>query len=278
MKIKAPAKLNLSLNIFPQKRIDGLYRVKFLNCQLKLADEIEIQPSNKKIEVICSPKLNQKSNLVFKAIRLLVNPKDILIKIKKNIPIKAGFAGGSADAAAVLNYLNQAWGLNLSPIQLAIIGQNLGMDVVYCLKGGLCLIEGVGEKVRRLNLSLPRLPILIINQAEQKPSSGWAYQNLDLPKIGRHEDKLEKLIQAIKEKNIQKISANLHNDFEYSVPKAYPAVKQIKKELLDNGALNAMLCGSGLAVFGIYENKKLAVSAYNKLKKQYRQIFLTETR
>ncbi len=277
MKIKAPAKLNLSLNVFPKKRTEGLYPVKFLNYQLILADEIKIQPSDE-ITVSSLPEVEGENNLVYRAIPLLPQKKGIKINIKKNIPVKAGLAGGSADAAAVLNYLNKAWRLNLSSVQLAAIGQKLGMDVVYCLTGGLCLIEGTGEKVRPLNLSLPQLPILVINPAEQKPSSGWAYQNLDLAKIGRHEEKLTALIQAIKKKNIRQIAANIHNDFEYSVPKAYPAVKQIKKELLRVGALSAMLCGSGLAVFGIYENKKLALMAYNKLKKKFPQIFLTETK
>lgn len=277
MKIKAPAKLNLSLNIFPKKRTDGLYPVKFLNCQLELADEIEIQSSNKS-QVVSSPKLDEKSNLVYRAIHLLPKKKGVKIHIKKKIPIKAGLGGGSSDAAAVLNYLNRAWRLNLASGQLLKISQKLGMDVCYCLIGGLCLVEGAGEKIKKLEFSLLKLAIIIIVPQETKPSTAWAYQSLDLKKIGQNEEKLTKLIQGIKAKNIQKMAESLHNDFEYSISTAYPIVARIKKELLKTGALNAMLCGSGLAVFGIYENKKIAHEAYNELERQYQEVFLTETK
>ena len=276
MTIKARAKLNLSLNISPQKRNDGFYPVKFLNCQLALADEIEISPSDK-MEIVCSRlKLKKEDNLVYQAIQLLPKKKEIEINIKKRIPVKCGLAGGSTDAAAVLNYLNEECGLRLSEKQLLEIGEKLGMDVCYCLVGGLCLVEGVGEKVKKLDFSLPKISLIIINPPISKPSTAWAYRNLDLQKIGKNEKKLENLLTAIREKDIRKIAVNLHNDFEYSINKKFPVIEKIKNDLINHGALRAMLCGSGLGVFGIYKDKKTAKKSYKILKKQFKQIFLTE--
>ena len=278
MTIKAPAKLNLSLNVFSQKRDDGFYPVKFLNCQLALADEIEIRPS-KKTKIICSSlKLKKEDNLVYQALRLLPKKKEIEINIKKMISVKCGLAGGSSDAAAVLNYLNKEWGLRLSEKQLLEIGVKLGMDVCYCLIGGLCLVEGTGEKVKKLDFSLPKISLIIINPAISKRSTAWAYKNLDLQKIGKNEKKLENLLAGIKRKDIRKIAANLHNDFEYSMSKYFPIIETIKNDLINCGALRAMLCGSGLSVFGIYEDGMVAQKAYNKLKEKWENIFLTETK
>ncbi len=278
MTIKASAKLNLSLNIYPQKRNDDFYPVKFLNCQLVLADEIEISPSDK-TEIVCSRlKLKKEDNLVHQAIRLLPKKKEIEINIKKRIPVKCGLGGGSSDAAAVLNYLNEEWGLRLSEKQLLEIGEKLGMDVCYCLVGGLCLVEGVGEKIKKLDFSLPKISLIIINPPISKRSTAWAYQNLDLQKIGKNEEKLENLLGAIKKRDIRKIATNLHNDFEYSMSKYFPVVETIKNDLINYGALRAMLCGSGLAVFGIFEKEILAQKAFNELKEKWENIFLTETK
>lgn len=278
MKIKAPAKLNLSLNIFPQKRVDGLYRVKFLNCQLELADEIEFKPSEG-VEVVCAhPELKEeKDNLVYQAVYLLPNKRGVKIFLRKRIPIRSGLGGGSSDAAAVINYLNRVWRLKLSPEELLEIGKNLGMDVVYCLIGGLCLVRGAGEKVRKLDFPLPKIPLIIVIPEVAKPSTKWAYQNLDLKKIGQKREKLGRLLEAIKKRDIKEIGKNLHNDFEYSINKKFPIIEKIKNDLKNQGALQAMLCGSGLSVMGIFENKMVAREAYNKLKKKFEKVFLTET-
>lgn len=278
MIIWAPAKLNLSLNILPQKRPDGLHPVKFLNCQISLFDQIKIQPSRKN-QITYQPKqlLKPKNDLLSQALRLLPQKENLKITVQKNIPIRAGLGGGSADAAALINYLNKKWQLNLSLQKRFSIGQRLGLDVVYCLLGGLCLVSGSGEKVTPLKIPLPKLHLLIITPQISKPSTAWAYQNLNLTKIGQNLPKLVKLKKAIKEKNLKSITQNLHNDFEYSIIKSFPQIDMIKKDLKKSGALNSLLCGSGLSVFGLFTTKNSAQKAFNILKNLYPTVFLTNT-
>lgn len=280
-RVKTPAKLNLNLHIFPRTTKEGYHLIKSLNCSLAFYDEIVLEEKSKGIEVICfHPRVPQsRENLCYKAALQLkkYSLKGVKIEIIKNIPVSAGLGGGSSDAAAVLRGLNKFWELGLSKKTLLKIGRKIGMDVCYCLVGGVCKISGAGEEVEKLDLEMPKISVVIVTPEVTKPSTSWAYKNLDLRKIGKNTQKIERIIKAIGAKDIKEIAKNLHNDFEYSIPKIYPTVDLIKKELLKSGALRAMLCGSGLSVFGIFENASFASKGYNKLKKKFDKIFLTET-
>lgn len=282
IRIKAPAKLNLNLHVFPLIAEESYHFIKSLNCSLTLCDEIVLEEKDKGIEIICSHSQvpSSKENLCYQATLQFKNysQKGVKMKIIKNIPISAGLGGGSSDAAAVLRGLNKFWGLGLSEKVLLEMAQKIGMDVCYCLIGGVCLVSGFGEKIKKLNLKMPKIPVVIVVPQKQKPSTAWAYRNLDSKRIGKNESKLERLIQAIKVKNIEGIAKNLHNDFGYSIAKIYPEVSLAKRELLKSGSLKAMFCGSGFSVFGIFADEMSARKAYDKLKKKFENIFLTETR
>jgi len=291
MQVKAPAKLNLNLHVLPQLNKNGLYPIRFVNCQLDLSDEINLILQSKKIEVSCQyddichcNKKNLcrgKKNLVIKAAEILrkrfgTPELGVEIFINKRIPPKVGLAGGSADAAAVLNGLNNLWQLRLSQRQLLKIAQQLGMDVQYCLVGGLCTVEGrKGEKIKKLRYSLPKYWLVIVVPSQEKPSTAWAYKNLDRSKIGRNTHKIEKLIKAIAKKDLVGITKNLHNDFETVIFKKYPQIENIKKKLEEYGALKTILAGSGLALVAFFKDRNQARKCYNNLCLGTEKVFLT---
>lgn len=281
--LKAPAKLNFNLHILPEKLANGYFKVKFLNHQAALADTIILEEIPSGIKLICddSRLAIEETNLACKAAEVVIKQfapqKGVKIFLQKKIPVAGGLGGGSADAAAVILGLDKLWNLKLTDLQKLELAKNLGMDVCYSVIGGTCLIEGAGEKVTRLDFSLPPMPLIIISPPYAKPSTAWAYRTLDPKKIGCHLEKLEKLISAIKKKDILAIITNLHNDFEPSIFKAYNEVKRIKKEILKTGAVGALLCGSGLSVFGIFPNRKLAKRAIGVFLKKYPRTYLTET-
>lgn len=282
--VHAPAKLNLNLHIFPKEKPTDYFPVRFINCQIDLFDEIVLERRKNKIEVFCDDKevpLGEE-NLCFKAASILKKKiRDdmfgVRIFIKKKIPVKSGLGGGSTDGAQTLKGLIQLWNLKLAKKDIFEIALDLGTDVCYCLVGGVCEVGGIGEKVRKLNMIMPKIPIVVVTPEEKKPSTAWVYENLDFAQIGKHSYRVEKLVGAIKTKNINEIAKNLHNDFEYSITKFYPMVNLIKQKLLKSGALTAMLCGSGLSVFGIYKDKILAQKALNKLKGRFKKVILSQT-
>lgn len=288
MKIKAPAKINLNLHIFPKKNKNGFYPVSFLNCQVNLFDEIEIIKKREQGVNIKCPRSNEcyshtclKRCLVYNAIELLQKefPKStgLFLKIKKHIPVKAGLGGGSSDAGVVIKYLCKAWKLNLSQEKMAKLSARVGKDVCYASIGGLCKVEGVGDIIEPLKLEFPRLNLIIITPDFKKPSTAWAYQNVDLSRIGKNKNKFDNIISAIKERNIKKIAENLHNDFEYLILKTYPEINEIKKMMVKSGALNALLCGSGLSCFGVYPDLESARKSFRELKKRFLKVFLVNT-
>ena len=153
----------------------------------------------------------------------------------------------------------------------------LGRDVFYNLIGGLCEVKGDGNIVKKLNFNLPRLWLVIIIPNQVKSSTEYMYKNIDLEKVGENMDKITKLKTAIKNKNIEEIFKNLHNDFEFSVEKLFPIVVKIKDDLLLNNAKKTILAGSGISVVGFYKSKIDAKKAYDKLKNVYNNILLTYT-
>ena len=283
IKVKSFAKLNLGLHIIPKKTLNGFFPIHFINCQINICDEILFENA---IEIIfkCNDLKDPKgsSNLIIKAFYLLRNYSKnnkfgAKIILNKKIPITSGFGGGSSNAAITLKALSKLWNLKISNKKYFEFADKLGRDVFYNLIGGLCEVKGDGNIVKKLNFNLPRLWLVIIIPNQVKSSTEYMYKNIDLEKVGENMDKITKLKTAIKNKNIEEIFKNLHNDFEFSVEKLFPIVVKIKDDLLLNNAKKTLLAGSGLSVVGFYKSKIDAKKAYDKLKNVYNNILLTYT-
>lgn len=198
----------------------------------------------------------------------------VRIHIEKNIPVSAGLAGGSTDAAAVLKGLNEIFELNLSEQQLMEIGREIGADVPFCLVGGTALCEGIGEKVIKLK-SAPQMNILIA-KPEVYVSTQAVYEALDLSKIKKRPN-IEAMISAIEEGNVKEIAKNLCNVLEVVTVNQYPVINRVKDIMRNNNALGTVMTGSGPAVFGIFGNKYNALKAAERLKVFIKEIILTTT-
>jgi len=262
---KAYAKINLTLDIL-EKRADNYHEINSIMQQIDLYDELTFEKSE---DIIVQSQF--KDDIILKTILRLKDisqiKEGVTVYVKKNIPTAAGLASGSTDAATTLIALNQLWNLNLSPKDLIKIGAELGADIPFCLIGKSCFVSGKGEIVEKI--ALPEMNILLINPGYEI-STKQAYEELD-------EKQYEKKSSSLKLKNlkdIKEIASNLYNDFIH-IQK--DDVKDIIKQLINNGALNASITGKGPTVFGIFENKEKAEQAYNNLKDKYKFVYLTKT-
>jgi len=274
---KAYAKINLNLHLIPKRLNNNFYPVRFINCQINLFDELTFKSIKNKIEGV------SEDNLIYKAailLKKLVKDQNLGAKIylKKNISVKAGLAGGSADAATTIIGLSKLWKIKLNQSQLNYLADKLGKDVYYCLQGELCQIEGDGSKIIFLDSKLPKFWLVIITPEEKKPSTAWMYNNLDINNIGKNRFKFEKIKEAIISKNKKDIIKNLQNDFESLAVNCCSNIINIKNDLIDNGALNTLLAGSGYSIVGFFDSKNKAVNAYENLKVKYKNIFYASTK
>jgi len=280
--LRAYAKLNLGLNLLPEKTTSGYYKVYFINTQLKLSDRVKIKKLPTKNDIIVlSDEIEGKSNLAYEAAKTIKERYNIAegleIKIKKNIPIKAGLGGGSSDAASVISGMIEIFALNIDNGEKLQLAKHLGMDVCYCTIGGLCEVKGIGDEVYPLQIRTPRLNILLVIPANTKPSTGWAYARVREEDLGRNIDKINKLIEALKEGSIYNIAKYIHNDFERVMVREFSFLNDIKEAMLKYGALNASLAGSGLSIYGIFETKKLMKAAAIPFRKRGFRVICTET-
>lgn len=282
MLIKSFAKINLFLKI-GKKLPSGYHEIESVMQQVNLSDELSFKKIDEdKVIIKCNIKeLENKNNIAYKAAELVKNKFDIKegieINIEKNIPIGAGLAGGSGNAAVTLNTMNKLFNLNLGKGKLIEIGKELGSDVPFQILGKTVLVEGTGEKLTKLN-NLKDINIVLVNPGINI-STKWAYEEFD--KINIKKDNkdfsIKKLISIIETENSIEISKYLYNDFELMVFDKYPKIKKIKQDLLKGGALNALMSGSGSSVFGIFEDKAGAEKAYKKFKDEYSNVFLLKT-
>lgn len=265
MQLKAYAKINLALDIL-DKRQDNYHEINSVMQQIDLYDELTFEESE---DIIVQSQF--KDDIILKTIlkvkELFNIEQGIKVSIKKNIPVAAGLAGGSTDAATTLIALNELWNLNLTIEDLIKIGADLGSDIPFCLIGKSCFVSGKGEIVEKI--SLPERDILLINPGYEI-STKQAYEDLE-------KKDYEKKFSSLKLKNsnnINEIANNLHNDF-INIQK--DEIKNIIKDLINNQALNASITGKGPTVFGIFENKEKAEQTYNNLKDKYKFVYLTKT-
>jgi 4-diphosphocytidyl-2-C-methyl-D-erythritol kinase len=267
--LPSPAKLNLSLNLIPPRDKNGFFRVLFLNTGVTLYDTVRISKTEEKTVRIDETGIDRSENIAFKAARLMLArfnpPSGVRITVKKTIPLRAGLGGGSADAAAVINGMDRLFGLEMEPEQKLDIARRLGMDVCYCVTGGLCRVEGFGEKVQKTSLLLPPLDLLIATPAEKKPSTAWAYSLSAARHTGLFLPKFDLLLDAISRGDWRGIVNNLHNDFELPVSARYPWLGDIKDSMRRRGAQKTLLAGSGLSLFGVFETPEDARRASESL-------------
>lgn len=272
MSITVPsyAKINLFLDI-DSIRENGYHNIISLMQCVSLHDDVTVSftPSEeKKISVFCSSSSIpcDESNLAYKAANIFPANGEIIIKIEKRIPVSAGLAGGSSNAAAVLVALNKLTGEALSTEELCAIGARLGADVPFCIKGGACLAEGIGEILTPVR-SMPRCHIVIAKKGEGM-STPAAYKALD-EKYNRfigYVPLTNKLSVLTAEANtITSITDGLFNIFESVVECERPAVTEIKGIMMTSGAVGAMMSGSGTSVFGIFNSEKEAVASCEML-------------
>lgn len=282
IQLKALAKINLGLDVL-RRREDGYHDVKMIMQTIGLHDDLEIRKTKTpgiqvKTNLYYLP--TNENNLVYKAAKLLMDEFQIQdgvsIQLKKRIPVAAGMAGGSSDGAAVLWGINQMYGLGLSMQALMERGVRLGADVPYCIQRGTALAEGIGEKLSVLP-PMPKCTILIAKPGISV-STKFVYENLhanDL-KPEQHPD-VDSMIEAMRQKDLGLLCSRMGNVLETVTIPAYPVINEIKRTMMDNGAIGSMMSGSGPTVFGIFDSPAAAKQAMKAVRaaKLAKQICLT---
>lgn len=278
--VKALAKINLGLDVV-RKREDGYHEVRMIMQTIHLFDRLEIT-QNRSGNITMTTNLpflpTNENNLVCRAAKLLRDEfqiKDgIHVKLYKHIPVAAGMAGGSTDAAAVLYGMNRIFELGLSRTELMERGVKLGADVPYCLMRGTALAEGIGEELTALP-PMVKCPVLIA-KPQISVSTKFVYENLKLGAETVHPD-IDALVADIKAKDLNRISADMGNVLETVTIPNYPIIAEIKDHMREHGAVGAMMSGSGPTVFGLFADEAAAAEAYEQMKASglAKQVYLT---
>ena len=276
--LKSRAKINLSIDVLG-KRQDGYHLVEMIMQTIDLYDLIEINEKDNDQITIKSTSDEVPldcNNLVYKAANLIKKTfninKGVEIHIKKNIPVAAGMAGGSSNAAAVLVGLNKLWNLNLSNQQLEKIGLKLGADVPFCINGGAVLASGIGEELTPIK-GLTKDVCILVCKPDLFVSTKEVYECIDSKDIDKRPNN-KFLIKRIKNEDTRQLAENMFNVLEGVTMDKHPVIQQIKDIMTNNRALGAMMSGSGPTVFGLYENREDAVKCKAILEKQFKQTFV----
>ncbi len=267
--LKALAKINLGLDVLG-KREDGYHEVRMVMQTIHLYDRVEIKKTR-------SPHIHvetnlyylpvNEDNLVYRAAKLMKDEfqikEGVRIVLQKFIPVAAGLAGGSSDAAAVLVGMNRIFNLGLKQSKLMELGLKIGADVPFCIMRGTALAEGIGEKLTALP-PMPKCPVLIAKPAISV-STKAVYEGLKLYDGMEHPD-IDGVMEGIQQKDLKGVASHMGNILETVTIPMYPVIDDIKKLMMENGALNAMMSGSGPTVFGLFPNEKEIRRAYEALK------------
>lgn len=278
--LKALAKINLGLDVV-RRREDGYHEVRMIMQTIHLYDKLEIaktKESGISIKSNLSYVPTNENNLVYKAGKLLMDEfgitEGVSVDLNKRIPVAAGMAGGSTDAAAMLYGMNRIFELGLSQKELMERGVKIGADVPYCLMRGTALAEGIGEKLTQLP-PMVKCPILIA-KPQISVSTKFVYENLKLNEQTIHPD-IDQLVADIKNKDLQAIAGHMGNVLETVTIPAYPIIADIKNQMLKDGAINSMMSGSGPTVFGLFDDEETAKRAYNHMQASglAKQVYLT---
>lgn len=277
---KAYAKINLGLDVL-RRRADGYHEVKMIMQTIDLYDTLEFTVSKDEgvTLVINGSDLSAgEDNLIYKAARLLLADagiaKGVNITLEKRIPIAAGMAGGSSDAAATLWGLNELFDLGYSEKELQVLGVKLGADIPYCLSGGTAVSEGIGEILTPL--SSPPACYLAVAKPDIDVSTKYVYEHLRADQLPYHPD-IDGMTDAIKNGDLSGITKRMGNVLETVTIPAYPIIDSIKECMKKAGADNALMSGSGPTVFGIFGKKEDAETAADRIKRECLadQVFVT---
>ena len=264
LELKAYAKVNLGIDVIG-KRPDGYHEVRMIMQTVKLYDRITME-KNDSGNIILSTHLpylpvNEK-NLVYRAIDMIRNAYGITdgvtASIVKRIPVAAGMAGGSSDAAAAFVGMNQLFHLGITQQELMDYGVKLGADIPYCIMRGTALSEGIGEILTPLP-PIPNCWFLIVKPTFSM-STKFVYENLHLDEIAVHPD-IDGMKEALYQRDLIGVTDRMENVLEQVTKKHYPAIGEIKDIMRKEGALNALMSGSGSTVFGIFKSKETAEKA-----------------
>lgn len=278
--LKALAKINLGLDVV-RRREDGYHEVRMIMQTIHLYDRLDIKRTKEsgiQIQTNLSFLPVNENNLIYKAAKLLMDEFSITdgvsVKLDKRIPVAAGMAGGSTDAAAMLFGMNRLFSLGLTKRQLMERGVQIGADVPYCIMRGTALAEGIGEELSPLD-PMVKCPVLIAKPSISV-STKFVYQNLKLDDATIHPD-IDRLIADIRAKNLYDIAAHMGNVLETVTIPNYPVIDEIKKHMLSHGAVGAMMSGSGPTVFGLFDDEATAKKAYKAMRSSHlaRQVYLT---
>lgn len=280
IELKAMGKINLGLDILG-KRKNGYHDVRMVMQTVYLYDGVTIEKQRGpgiEIETNLFFLPVDENNLAYRAAKLLMDEygiqEGIRIVLDKRIPVSAGMAGGSADAAAVLFGMNQLFGLGLGDAALRAQGMKLGADVPYCIMRGTYLAEGIGEVLTELP-QCPRCHVLLAKPSVNV-STRTVYEKFDRLDDVCHPD-IDGIIRGLKRHDLKNTAKAMGNVLEQVTAKEYPIIEEIKRTMLAGGALNAMMSGSGPTVFGIFEEKTRAKEVYKRIKEQRlaKQVYVT---
>ena len=267
--MKALAKVNLGLDVI-RRREDGYHEVKMIMQTVRLYDRIILEKTQQGIsmETNLSFLPVNEQNIAYRAAKMLMDEFHIQgglhIKIDKHIPVAAGMAGGSTDGAAVLYGVNKIFELGLTKRQLMERGVKLGADVPYCIMRGTVLSEGIGEILTPVP-SLPDCHILIA-KPPVSVSTKHVYENLKLDKIEKHPD-IDGMVEALRMEDLHGVTQRMENVLETVTIPEHPEIQQIKDLMIKEGALNALMSGSGPTVFGIFDDREKGMRARDLLRK-----------
>lgn len=273
LQAKAYGKINIGLDVL-KKRVDGYHEVKMIMQTISLYDHITITKQKNATDIQLETNLSflptNDNNLVYKAAKLLKDEfriqEGLEIKLEKHIPVAAGMAGGSTDAAATLQLLNTMFSLGLSTEELMARAVTLGADVPYCILKGTALSEGIGEILTPLPPLMPCF--ILIVKPPIHVSTKFVYENLKLDELKTHPN-IDAIIEAIDTGNVYAMADNMGNVLETVTEGNYPVISSIKQLMIEHGALSALMSGSGPTVFGIYDKEEAIHDAATFFKINY---------
>ncbi len=280
IELKALAKINLGLDVLG-RRENGYHDVRMVMQSIYLYDDVKIERTKDpgievKTNLYFLP--TDENNIAYKAAAMLIEEfqidEGVMITLDKHIPVAAGMAGGSSNAAAVLFGMNKMFGLGLSQKELMERGVKLGADVPYCIMRGTVLAEGIGEELTVLP-AMPKCTVLVAKPAISV-STKVVYEALDSKEIVSHPD-IDALLEGLEKGSLRRIAAAMGNVLEDVTIPMYPVIEEIKNAMKEEGALNAMMSGSGPTVFGLFENKAQARKAQEKIREKAlaKQVYVT---
>ncbi len=277
--VKSYAKINLTLDVLGRME-NGYHEIESIMQTVGLFDLIVADKIPKGIKLHTNLKFlpTNEKNIAYKAAALFFAKTGICggvkILIHKNIPVAAGLAGGSGNGAAVLAALNVLYNAHLTDGELFAMAKELGADVPYCLVGGTVLAEGIGEKLT----PLPKMGrhIVLLAKPPINVSTKSIYDYIDSVEISAR-PKLDVMIEGIKSDNLHRIADNILNVMEEATVKLHPVIRGIKEKMMLNGAVGAIMSGSGPTVFGLFDDYEKAKRSHDSFSKMYKDVYLTYT-